>query len=184
MYRSYIGEGVDEAVNCIQVQRPGELPSRIRDKAKKLNLKHLSNKLSENQIEKIFRIFGLPKFDLNKIKNGVLLITQPLSEDGFISEKEKLDLYKKIIDENTFGKPIFLKPHPREETNYNEVFQENINYIPRAFPLEIFNLQSSIKFQVGITIWSSSIKNLECVKEKIFLGVEYDSRLKPKKVLF
>tara|TARA_B100001939_G_scaffold324518_1_gene316594 strand:- start:4738 stop:5658 length:921 start_codon:yes stop_codon:yes gene_type:complete len=184
LYRSYIGEGVDEAVNCIQVQRPGELPSRIRDKAKKLNLKHLSNKLSENQIEKIFRIFGLPKFDLNKIKNGVLLITQPLSEDGFISEKEKLDLYKKIIDENIFGKPIFLKPHPREETNYNEVFQENINYIPRAFPLEIFNLQSSIKFQVGITIWSSSIKNLECVKEKIFLGVEYDSRLKPKKVLF
>ena len=183
-YRSYIGEGVDEAVNCIQVQRPSELPKRVRHKAKKLNLRSLSNKLSAEQIGKIFQIFGLPKFDLNQIKNGVLLITQPLSEDRFISEQEKLNLYGKLIDEHTSGEPIFLKPHPREKTNYKEAFKKNINYIPRAFPLEIFNLQSSIKFKLGITIWSSSIKNLDCVREKIFLGVKYDSRFKTKKFLF
>lgn len=51
------------------------------------------------------------------LSDGVL-ITQPLSEDGIISECEKIRIYTEILKKENIK---YIKPHPRELTDYSTI---------------------------------------------------------------
>lgn len=73
-------------------------PEEIAHKVEIINLKELWNKKTLEEQNEILDIFS---FDLNvkeKIKErDLILFTQPLSEDKVITEKEKIEIYSKII---------------------------------------------------------------------------------------
>jgi hypothetical protein len=56
---------------------------------------------------------------------------------------------------------------------YADAFKYKVTEIPRAFPLEMFNLLKNIDFDLGVTLYSSGLKNMANVKQKIFLGKAY-----------
>lgn len=60
---------------------------------------------------------------INKYKEFDLLITQPLSEDGILTEEIKIQLYSKIIALS--DKMVVIKPHPRELTDYSKLFSHS-----------------------------------------------------------
>jgi|TARA_Y100000294_G_C8547799_1_gene333951 hypothetical protein len=184
IYKSYIGEGLDEEIVEIEVQNPGRLPENIRHKGKKLDLRKLSGQISDVESKQLLRIFSVDKIKFPNHKKGILLITQPLSEDSFVSEEEKIELYKKILDEYTDGEKIYIKVHPREKTDYENVFNVDYQIIPRDFPIELFDLLPNVYFEKSITIWSGAVNNLNCVGEKVFLGMDYDKRLVHKRIRF
>ncbi len=178
------GEGRDEQIERIEVKYPEKLPQAVRKKGVKLNLQNIIDKLSNNRKQELLNIFFQGNtLSLNDNKK-LILITQPLSEDNFISEDYKISLYNKILNEHASGYEIYLKAHPREETEYKDKLDKEIIELPRNFPLEILNFYPEIIFDKGITIFSGALNNLENIKKRIFLGQDYDKKLVYRKRIF
>ncbi|WP_130890930.1 glycosyltransferase family 52 [Fusobacterium ulcerans] len=151
------------------------IPEEIAHKVEIINLKELWNKKTLEEQNEILDIFS---FDLNikeKIKRrNMILFTQPLSEDGIITEKEKIELYSKIIRKYDNEK-LVIKKHPREKTDYKEIFN-NILVIEESFPAEIFDFLD-IKFEKIITIFSTAALNLSQDINIDFYGTEVEDKL-------
>jgi hypothetical protein len=168
-----IGEGLDKEVREIEVQFPEKLNSRIAKKGKRLELKKMEEGLSADNLENILRIFmGGVEVHIEG-KKKLLLITQPLSEDGHMNEIQKIKLYNTILKPYANEYTVFVKGHPRELTDYHGKLNYVFTQIPQGFPLEMFDLLKGIHFEVGITVSSSSLANIACVDEKILLGRNY-----------
>ncbi len=166
--------GRDRHIREMLVQRPGDLPSTVRHKGKKLDLEELVRPLSEEARRQIAGLFlDTDAFaEAGDSRKRLLLIPQPLSEDGYVSEEYKVEMYRRILREYGDGYQIWIKPHPREKTCYSDYF--NAEILPGEFPLEILNLVSGFYFDRGITLFSSALNNSLLVKEKIFLGIDWD----------
>lgn len=181
LLQTFIGEGNDNEVKEIHVQHPENLHSRISHKGLKLDLKTMQRSLSPQDNERILKVFmGSYKPVFNSSKK-VILLTQPLSEDQFITEQDKLNLYASILKKYSSDYELFIKPHPREKTDYAKSLGLPISEIPRAFPLEMFDLMNTINFDVGITVSSGSIKNVACILNKVILGVSHVPNVLPGK---
>lgn len=130
--------------------------------------------LSLNQKDKnnIFNIF-IKDFKIDKFNNCNLLITQPLSEDGYLkSEKDKIEMYKYIIKEYLNNDKVIIKTHPREQTNYNKEFKEQY-IIDKPFPIEILLFCEELKLSKVITVSSTSMSSLDFAKERKVLGWDW-----------
>lgn len=170
----YPAFGLSEKIQKIYLTGILPIPNLIESKVKIVNIENLWNNLLEGEQEKILDIFNI-KIEkiknLNKLKNKILLITQPLSEDRVITEQEKIKVYREIIEKQNVRK-IYIKAHPREKINYKEVFKNfNIEVIENTFPIELF-LLLNIKFDKVITLFSTGALNFKGKAEVEFIGTE------------
>lgn len=132
----------------------------------------LINSLTTQEKKRVFDIF-LNDFDISKYQNCSLLVTQPFLQDGvFTDEKDQIQMYKKIIDEQFGNNKFIIKTHPRESVNYSNYFK-NCIVISEPFPIEILNFQEEIRFDKVVTITSTSINLISNANEKIFLGWQW-----------
>ncbi|WP_338825127.1 hypothetical protein MHOCP_06840 [Moorella humiferrea] len=175
MVKSIIGlfppMGRSSRINKILVQEPERLPKDIRHKGMRLCLQELMFNVKENDKLIILRkVFPDLSRDISHGISGhkVLLLTQPFSEDGLMSEDEKISLYSRVLQRYPQSH-ICLKPHPRERTDYQSVFGNQITIIPREFPLEILSWYDNVNFDLVITWNSSAINNIGFAKEKLRL---------------
>ncbi|WLR41586.1 alpha-2,8-polysialyltransferase family protein [Bacillus carboniphilus] len=170
----------NEKVKKILVQYPEKYQSHLKNKLEHLNLNSLVSKLSDIEIQKIIQAFvtndELKKLNALSTDNSIIFLTQPLSEDGFISEKEKITLYKKLVKEYGDGHKIIIKKHPRETTKY---CFDNILEIDASFPSELFSLLG-IKFSKAIGICTSAINTIDA-KEKFNVDEKFLMNLKENK---
>lgn len=167
LLRTAIGEGFDPEVKEIEVQHIHRLNKRILHKGKKLELNVMRDSLSKEEQNKILSIFLRKQNIVISGNNNLLLITQPLSE---LSEAEKIELYNQLLTKYSAGCEIYIKPHPRERTDYSDKIRHTFTEIPRYFPLEMMNFINTIQFKKGVTVFSSSLYNVENIEERIFLG--------------
>ena len=100
------------------------------------DVQKLWNGLSEEHQNKIANIFNMSAKDLSTASSrSVVLITQPLSEDNMMAESDKVELYTRIV--NNYGvENVVIKPHPREKTNWAQIFPD-MPIIPRQIPVEL-----------------------------------------------
>lgn len=159
----------DDKILKILVPFPDKYPKHLKHKLDKLNLSSLYSDISENDKKEIIRVFD-SKIDFKSLdKNSVIILTQPLYEDGYISEKEKIEMYEKIVEDNKKYYNVILKKHPREVTNYNI---KDVQEIDGSFPSEIFTLLD-IEFKKAIGICTSAINSIKAkeaynIDEKFF----------------
>lgn len=179
LLQTYIGDGFDDAVKEIQVQRPEQLDPRVRQKGTLLPFKEMQDKLSPEDNLKVLNVFMKGHSLMTDNRKKLLVITQPLSEDNFISEEYKISLYREMIDEYGAHYQVYLKPHPRELTNYKQQLDREFIEVPRAFPLEMLDLMKTITFDKGVTLFSSSLNNLDCILHKIQLGKSHVKEFLP-----
>lgn len=107
-----------------------------------------------------------------KLNNATLIITQPFFADAIVkTREEQLEIYKDIIDKYGFNDKIIIKPHPRDDINYEKIIPKS-NVIEEIFPIEILNF-TNIKFNKVITVSSTSVNLIYNCNEKIFLGWEW-----------
>lgn len=122
----------------------------VRNKLKTVNLKALWLAQDVENQTKIADIFGVSKSDLNNLKNReIILITQPLSEDGIVCEEDKIRLYRNIASHYDLNK-LIIKPHPREITNWKTIFP-NVPIITSQVPAEL--LSDIVKIQKVATFF-------------------------------
>jgi len=162
-------KGYDDQVKEFWVQQPNKMKDKIlKPKLKKLDLQQLEDGISKVQKTLIINSFlGESPFLISD--NRALIITQPFSEIGMMTEQEKINIYKDFIaNAKSEGLSVFLKAHPGELTNYSEVFGNDVVILPKIFPLEILNLSSDFNFKKAYTVHSSALGNLKYVDDKIF----------------
>ena len=166
--------GVSEKIKKIILTGILPIPEIIRSKVEIINIEEKWNNLSEEKQKEILTIFNIEIKELEILKNNkdkILLLTQPLSEDGVIDEKEKINLYKNILVERNI-KEIYIKVHPRENTDYIKEFKNiKVNIIKKEFPVEILFLLN-INFKKVITIFSTAALNFKGKSEIEFIGTK------------
>lgn len=151
------------------------IPEEIVHKVELINPKELWNKKTLEEQNEILNIFS---FDLNikeKIKErDLILFTQPLSEDNVITEKEKIEIYLKIIKKYPKNR-LIIKTHPREKTDYKDIIKECL-VLDKPFPFEILNLLD-VKFSKAITLFSTAALGLGEEVEVDFYGTEIHTKI-------
>ncbi|ABS39860.1 polysialyltransferase family glycosyltransferase [Clostridium botulinum] len=166
----------DEKITEVMVQFPEKYPKHLKDKLVYLDLNSMVNKINSDVQKNIVNIF-VDKLNMYDFKNkSLLILSQPLSEDGYITEEEKIELYKHIIDTHGQDYNIILKRHPREKTIYN--FPQALE-LDGNFPSEVFKLLD-IKFEKAIGICTGAIKFVDA-KEAFNIDEDFLKKCKVKK---
>jgi len=107
-------------------------------------------------------------------KRKKVLLTQPFSEDGFLTEKEKISVYSKVIDV-IGGEDVVIKRHPRETTDYHSYFP-NVMCFDKAIPMQLIML-NGIRFEEAYTIFSSAVFGFPYKIRIGFIGSQISSKL-------
>ncbi|MHD0318424.1 glycosyltransferase family 52 [Fusobacterium sp. THCT1E2] len=151
-----------------------KIPDILYQKTNIIELKKLWNEKTEEEKEKILRIFNFNKNILKKIRNKkFILFTQPL-EAREISEDKKIKIYANIIS-NYDKRFLILKKHPREKTDYKKYFKD-VTIIEEEFPAELFYLLN-VEFDKVITLFSTAVFGGASKTKIDFYGIKLDSKL-------
>jgi Alpha-2,8-polysialyltransferase (POLYST) len=159
----------------ILVQFPEKYNNTINMKSEKLNFNIINEQLTLSEKQTIINVFlkeetqNLIKIQLDNKSNKkkIIVLTQPLSEDGFESEDKKIASYKEIIDTHP-DEIIFIKQHPREKTVYKF---KNVVVLDKMFPSELL-AYFNFKFDKAIGICTSAIYQVDA-KEHINTKEDY-----------
>lgn len=114
--------------------------------------------LSDKQKEYVVDFFVTKEqqkalLEVKKSAKGIVY-TQPLSEDKYISESEKIRIYKDIVEYYSKYGSIVVKIHPRDLSEYGF---ENAMVFNRDFPSEILKVMD-IDFQFAIGLCTSAVE--------------------------
>lgn len=167
--------GLDDRIKEIYLTGINKIPKLIKSKVRVIDIKIKYEKLDFKEKEKILSIFRIKERILKKIEGRkYLLLTQPLSEDGILTEEEKISIYSEILQKYNF-KEVIIKTHPREKTNYKSYFND-IEVLEEKFPVEILAFLP-LNIKKVITIYSTAITTFENSVEIDFLGTEINKKL-------
>ena len=164
-------KGHDPQVKEVWVSFPEKVTDKILiPKLRKLDIDALENQLTETEKRDIVQqMVG----DINlRAEQSTIIITQPLSEDGYCSEATKIELYRKLVEQELAdGNLVYIKTHPRERTVY-PFDNANVILLPKFFPLEVFNL-GSLKISKAVSFFSTALFNLKHVGDKVMYSEDY-----------
>lgn len=167
--------GNNKKTSKIYLTGLSSIPQEIYNKVEIIDLKKLWMLKTLKEQYEILDIFS---FDLDikeRIKGrDIILFTQPLSEDKIITEEEKVEIYSKIIKKYSTDR-LIIKTHPREKTDYKNIFKEYL-VLDNSFPFEILNLLD-IKLKKAITIFSTAALGLGKEVEVDFYGTEIHPKI-------
>lgn len=96
--------------------------------------------------------------------NNILILTEPLTP----SMETRAQIFRDLINEYQSEGTIFLKPHPRDELNYQEVFPEILQFDGKV-PMEILNFFSEVHFKKVVSVFTE-LGSIEFADEKVRLG--------------
>ena len=131
----YEGFGTHKNIKKVYLTK-NEVPELIKNKVEIINMKKLWDEKTENEKNKILKIFNIEKLVNQLEENPILLLTQCYSEDNLLPYDEEIGIYKYLIEKQE-NKNIIIKTHPREKKDYSKIFPD-IFVIDKPFPLEIF----------------------------------------------
>lgn len=140
---------------------------KIQKKAIRYSItENLDNLALDKKSKKIIvDFFGFSEKFHSLVKNDkvALLMTQPLSETGYIKEKEKIEVFNymyNMLDKK--GYKVILKKHPLDTTFYE--FENNVEEINRFIPSELFRMTRT-KFDLVISVNTSGVFSVPAVKK-------------------
>jgi len=132
--------------------------------------------LTNQQISAVVDVFGMGtqmielKKQLENIKG--IIFTQPISEDGYVSEDQKKRIYTDIVDYYSKYGSLVVKKHPRDTTQYSFC---NARVIKSDFPSELLNIIGK-QFSFAVALCSSAVENVNAI-QRINLNEKYLSEL-------
>lgn len=147
----------DEKLKGVFIQNPELYPTEWKEKLKRLEVKPMLDLLDDKTKKMLLKVF-LGDFigELNTaIGNDVgIVYTQPLSEDGYITESEKQKYFLEMVTYyKKYGRPV-VKIHPRDITEYQ--FPDDVTVLPTYFPSELLALLD-IRFKYAVGICTSAV---------------------------
>lgn len=174
---SIIPLGRESNVERIYLTGMAPIPTEIKDKVEIINLIDLWKSKTDEEKKKILSIFNFNISLIEELKGrDILLLTQPLSEDGVITEEEKYQIYKDITNEID-ERRLVIKTHPREVTKYEDLFPNSL-IIKNPFPSQLLSVLG-IEFSQVITLFSTAVNDFITNDTKvIFYGTNFHKNVK------
>jgi hypothetical protein len=144
------------------------------EKVVEKNRQGLFEKLSQKDKQSIFSLFFAGENDLLLTKgNSVLILTEPFALTNRLPGKNaQIALYRDIIREYGNEKKVYIKPHPRDDMDYRDIFKAAV-VLPKNVPMEVLNFSDSFKVDTSVTVTSSAIYGITCDRDKIYLGADF-----------
>ena len=146
----------------------------IKDKVRLINMQELWNNLSDSQKKEILSIFNIKDAIFEFKGKTLLILTQPLSQEGHLTLNEEINIYKTAMQKYKDYK-VIIKPHPRDNKNYKKIFPQAV-IIEKTFPIEILSL-IGIKPTVVSSIVSASVLTFKDSEIYVYDGQLNDERL-------
>lgn len=139
---------------------------------KEVPRKNMRDALTDADKEIIFSVFVKNSEILLKQCQGidqqnVLILTQPLCELPV-----RKQIFKDIVDQYGKNATVLIKPHPRDEMDYEIEFPDCI-VLEKRFPVEVLNFRPEIHFAKVISVITTAIDAIEFADEKINLGPDF-----------
>lgn len=152
-----------------------KIPQGLEEKAEIVDLQKLWDRKSEREKEIIKTTFNFNEEIFEKVDGEtVMLFTQPMSEDGILSEERKLELYSKVIAKYP-NKSIIIKAHPREKTDYSKYFPQ-CYVMKEKYPIELLSVMG-VKLERVVTLFSTAVFGFGKDVAIDFYGTEVDEKL-------
>ncbi|MCI7343767.1 MAG: glycosyltransferase family 52 protein [Fusobacterium necrophorum] len=166
--------GVSSKVEKLYLRGILPTPSCIQHKVEYIDIYTLWKQKSIEEKKWILHFFDFQQKHLELLRTKkVILFTQPLSEDGIMSEEEKIEIYRKILEKEEI-KELVIKTHPRERTEYRKYFVD-VSVLQEKTPFEIYLLHG-LRGKKVITLFSTAVYGLEGF-EVIFYGTKGNKSL-------
>ena len=170
-YTNDLNEGFGTHKNIKKVYlTKNEVPKIIKNKVEIINMQKIWQGLSENEKNKILDIFNINLDEIDLNGESVLILTEPLTEENFITIEDEIAIYNDMIEKFN-EKNIIIKPHPRDSKNYYKIFPDT-KIIDKYFPIELLSL-IGIEPSIACSMVSTALLNFK--KSKIYV---YNGELK------
>lgn len=173
IYGNQYGFWKDSRVKAIYVQKQHCFPEYMRNKIRGFSWENIVQMLDQSQKVEIAKTLADEK-DIDQLlttqEKGcrIIVFTQPLSEDGFISESKKKSIYNEIVDHYSKNGRVAVKIHPRDTTVYGF---KDVEIISGKFPSEVFGLLN-ISFDLAVGICTSAIETVDA-KKRVNINQDY-----------
>lgn len=136
--------------------------------------KGLEDRLTQEEKNLIVRAFMENVEDLmsairmqdENMKNAIVL-----TEDLCTFDVRK-QIFTDIIKEYCTGYRVFIKPHPRDQFDYEKEFPDQI-VLRGKYPLEVMKYIEGVHFHRAIAVFTQALYAMDFVDEKIFLGEDF-----------
>ncbi|MCM1187162.1 MAG: glycosyltransferase family 52 protein [Lachnoclostridium sp.] len=133
----------------------------------------LVDRLTEEEKDLILRMFVRNKEELQKqieessrLGDKILILTDPLCTLD-VRERIFRDIIQRYESEGT----IFLKPHPRDELDYQKLFAEYPQF-DGTIPMEILNFFPGLRFKKVVAVFTE-LKAIQFADEVVCLGADF-----------
>lgn len=127
--------------------------------------------LSEEDRDKILKIFEVTKPAVYDKENGAcLVLTYPLADRLNIEKEEQIEIYATLADIFSHGKPIYFKPHPDDKLDYRCI--GNAKVIKPSVLSELLEYHIPNKIEYGISAISTALNNLQEIPNKIYFSTQ------------
>lgn len=131
------------------------LVKRLTGDDKKILLKAFVKNLEE--LEKAVR---------DSAGGAVLVLTEPLCT---LDVRERI--FTDIVKQYGEGKKVIIKPHPRDDLNYAEIFPDKI-VLDRTVPMEMLNFFENCQVDLAISVLTNT-EGIKFAKEVKMLGADF-----------
>lgn len=141
----------------IEINDGYDLKTNIKHKLIIVNRKKLEEDIDTSFLRLIFKVFEAKDINMNKKK--VIILTQVLKEILVVKdEKQKFDYYKGIVSKYCDKYRVYLKPHPRDNINY-ELLERDYGVIclDKSIPMEVYSRLPGMYFDLAITYSSTAV---------------------------
>ena len=134
------------------------LKGKILNKFEYFDFHNTLFNLSEDDIKLVTKVLAPDIISISKTKNMGIILTQPLFQDHLVkSQKKQIEIYKEIYNRiKNNHEDILIKPHPRDEQDYNNF---NLKLIKKEIPFELLRM-NNINFDKYYTIHSTALSNI------------------------
>lgn len=161
--------GISSKVDKVYLRGILPTPFCIQHKVEYIDIHSLWRAKTTEEQRWILKFFGFQQRNLKLLQSKkVILFSQPLSEDGIMTEEEKVEIYRKILEKENL-KDVIIKAHPREVTEYSRYFV-GISILQERTPFELY-LFHGLTGKKVITLFSTAVYGLKDF-EVIFYGTK------------
>lgn len=140
-------------------------PEKLTTFSKKALLESLTD-AEKAMVRRVFVNGPLPEH----AENATLLLPRSFVLDGLMDQKTQDAMFLAVAGHYNDG-PLFIKTHPRDETDYAALFPEAV-ILDRAMPSEVLNFCLPYRFKRAVTVQSWVLRSFTAADEKVFLGLE------------
>jgi hypothetical protein len=116
--QSFVGEG--QLFSHVYLKDPSASPASLHKKVLPLQLETYYDAMTATDKSALLLLFSCTSLEISSTTAACTLVTQPFSELGMMTEARKIEMYQSIL--TAADCELFIKPHPRETTDYALAF--------------------------------------------------------------